>query len=406
MTPVAYITPNFTANAVRFIEALAGLYDIRLVVISQESSLLLPPWQQSRIAVARQVPDVFNSDALIRVLTEVQKKTGQFHRLLGATEQLQVPLAEARKALGVDGMDIETAHNFRDKSRMKRLFEEAGIPCARHALVKNLQEALAFTKKCPYPLVVKPVAGAGSQTTFRVNADSEMQAAFQALGQKAAEGVVIEEFIQGEEFSLDTFSLNGNIAGQTINHYIPAPLEVMSNPWIQWRVILRKEITGKSFDDIRSAGHKALDTLGMKTGLSHMEWFRRKDGSIAISEVAARPPGAQFTTLISRACDFDVVRAWTRLMIYDENVIPKISYSSGAAYLRGQGTGKVARITGLEEIRTKYNDIITDIRIPKIGQEASPSYEGEGFIILRHPDSKIVDEALKDIVENVRVDLE
>ncbi|HZV68495.1 MAG TPA: hypothetical protein VFG10_03095, partial [Saprospiraceae bacterium] len=155
MTPVAYITPNFTANAVRFIEALAGLYDIRLVVISQESSLLLPPWQQSRIAVARQVPDVFNSDALIRVLTEVQKKTGQFHRLLGATEQLQVPLAEARKALGVDGMDIETAHNFRDKSRMKRLFEEAGIPCARHALVKNLQEALAFTKKCPYPLVVK-----------------------------------------------------------------------------------------------------------------------------------------------------------------------------------------------------------------------------------------------------------
>ncbi|MEP6794368.1 MAG: ATP-grasp domain-containing protein [Saprospiraceae bacterium] len=406
MTSVAYITPNFTANAVRFIDALAGLYDIRLVIISQESASLLPPWQQSRISTSRQIPDVFNSGALTAVLAEVQKKVGRFHRLLGATEQLQVPLAEARKVLCIDGMDVDTAQNFRDKSRMKHLFEEAGIPCAKHALVTRLQEAFAFVQKCPYPLVVKPVAGAGSQTTFRVNNDSEMQSAFQAIGQKSAEGVVIEEFILGEEFSLDTFSLNGKIAGQTINHYIPTPLEVMSNPWIQWRVILRKEITGKAFDDIRAAGQKAIDTLGMKTGLSHMEWFRRKNGSIAISEIAARPPGAQFPTLISRACDFDVILAWARLMIYDEVDIPKIKYASGAAYLRGQGHGKVARVTGLEAIRSKYNDIITDVKIPKPGQEASPSYEGEGFIILRHTDTKIVEDALRDIVENVRVDLE
>jgi len=406
MTPVAYIAPNFTANAVRFIDALTAMHDIRLVVISQESTTLLPSWQQSRIAVSRQVPDVFNSNALIHVLSDIQKQTGHFHRLLGATEQLQVSLAEARQVLGVDGMDIETSHNFRDKSRMKLLFEEAGIPCARHALVTNPGDALAFTQKCPYPLVVKPVAGAGSQTTFRVNNDSEMKAAFQTLGQKAGEGVVIEEFIQGEEYSLDTFSLKNKVMGQTINHYIPTPLEVMSNPLIQWRVILRKEITGASFDDIRTTGQKALDTLGMKTGLSHMEWFRRKDGSIAISEVAARPPGAQFTTLISRACDIDIVRAWVRLMIYDEITISKIKYSSGAAYLRGQGQGRVARVEGLEAIRSKYNDIITDIRIPKPDQEASLSYEGEGFIILRHPDSKIVEDALKNIVEKVRVHLE
>jgi biotin carboxylase len=280
----------------------------------------------------------------------------------------------------VDGMDIETAHNFRDKSRMKLLFEGAGIPCAHHALVTNPGDAIAFTLKCPYPLVVKPVAGAGSQTTFRVNNDSEMQNAFHSLGDKANEGVVIEEFIQGEEYSLDTFSLNGEIKGQTINHYIPSPLEVMTNPWIQWRVILRKETTDRSFDDIRLAGQKALDTLGMKTGLSHMEWFRRKDGSIAISEIAARPPGAQFPTLISRACDFDVIRAWVQLMIYEEINIPKVKYSSGAAYLRGQGNGKVVRVEGLEAIRSTYNDIITDIRIPFIGQDA-----------------------LKDIVDHVKV---
>jgi biotin carboxylase len=403
MNPIAYITPNFTANAVRFIEALASLHNIRLIIISQEPVTLLPSWQQSRISVAREVADVFDKWTLIKVLTEIQKTTGTIHRILGASEQLQVPMAEARIALGIEGMDIDTAMNFRDKSRMKMLFNENKIPCAKHGLVHDLQSAMQFIKTCPYPVVAKPVAGAGAQATFRITNDEEMHQAFSSLGHASADGVIIEEFIQGEEFSLDTISLNGKILGQTINQYYPTPLEAMTNPWIQWRVLLRKEHNHKSFDDIRKAGKKALDILGMKTGLSHMEWFRRPDGSIAISEVAARPPGAQFTTLISRSCDFDAVRAWARLMVYEEAVTPEIQYCSGAAYLRGQGEGRVSQVDGLEKIRTKYADIITDIRIPKIGQEKSESYEGEGFVILRHPDAGVVEEALKEIVETVKV---
>jgi biotin carboxylase len=405
MIPVAYITPNFTPNAVRFIEGLTSLYNIRLIIISQEPVSLLPPWQQSRISIARQVPDVFDKWGIIKTLTDLQKITGPVQRILGATEQLQVPIAEARLALGIPGMNTETAQNFRDKSRMKTLFDENGIPCARHELVNDYESSIAFTKKCPYPVVAKPVAGAGSQTTFKVTSDAEMLAAFTAMGHIAADGVIIEEFIVGDEYSLDTFSLNGKVLGQTINQYLPTPLEAMSNPWIQWRVQFRKDSNGKAFDDIRKAGKKALDVLGMKTGMSHMEWFRRKDGSIAISEVAARPPGAQFTTLISRACDFDVIRAWLNLMIFDKEVEPEIKYASGAAYFRGEGAGCVSHVEGLDKIRSKFSDIITDIRVPKPGQEKSASYEGEGYVILRHPDQKVIEEALQEIVSTVKVHL-
>jgi hypothetical protein len=109
--------------------------------------------------------------------------------------------------------------------------------------------------------------------------------------------------------------------------------------------------------------------------------------------------------LISRACDFDVLRAWVDLMIFDKEFEPEIKYSSGAAYLRGQGSGKVTHVEGLDKIRSKYNDIITDIRVPKPGQEKSASYEGEGFVILRHPDPKIVEAALQEIVSTVKVQL-
>jgi phosphoribosylamine-glycine ligase len=63
-----------------------------------------------------------------------------------------------------------------------------------------------------------------------VNNDGEMKAAFQSRGPKAREGVVIEEFIQGEEYSLDT-SLKGKIWDRRSSLH-PHPLEVMSNPWI------------------------------------------------------------------------------------------------------------------------------------------------------------------------------
>jgi len=61
-------------------------------------------------------------------------------------------------------------------------------------------------------------------------------------------------------------------------------------------VVLPREVDHPMFDDIRDSATAALQALGQTTGLTHMEWFRRADGSIAISEVASRPPGAQITT--------------------------------------------------------------------------------------------------------------
>ena len=71
--------------------------------------------------------------------------------------------------------------------------------------------------------------------------------------------------------------------------------------------------------------------------MSHLEWFRRGDGSIAISEVAARPPGAQFMTLMSYACDTDMYRAFAQLMVFETFTPPVRRYATGAAYLRAQG---------------------------------------------------------------------
>jgi hypothetical protein len=217
--------------------------------------------------------------------------------------------------------------------------------------------------------------------------------------------VHLEEFIVGEEFSFDSVTIDGRHVFHSIGKYSPTPLDVLQNPWIQWIVSLPRRIDGPEFARIRAAGPRALDVLGMRTGLTHMEWFRRKDGSIAISEVAARPPGAQFTTLMSYAHDKDMYKAWVELMVFDTFDVPERKFAAGAAYLRGQGQGRVRSIRGLEQAQKELGELVVEAKLPQIGMSPKEGYEGEGYVIVRHPDTDVVENALKRMVELVRVDL-
>jgi hypothetical protein len=136
-----------------------------------------------------------------------------------------------------------------------------------------------------------------------------------------------------------------------------------------------------------------------------MEWFRRADGSIAISEVGARPPGAQFTTLLSFAHDRDFYRSWVELMVHETFTPPERSWSVGAVFLRGQGGSRVSKVHGVDELRRELGEIIVQGRVPRPGQPKSESYEGEGYVIVRHAETETVKAALKRVLELVRVEM-
>ncbi|WP_420448301.1 ATP-grasp domain-containing protein [Candidatus Palauibacter sp.] len=405
MPNVAFVAPFYLPTTLRFVEAAARLADVRLGVVTQEPPERTPTTMRGRIAAHVQVDDALSAEGIHAGLRQLSGELGGIDRLLGALEELQVPLGELRDALGIDGMGAEPARNFRDKSRMKDVLRAHDLPCARHALVRDETEATSFANETGFPLIVKPPAGSGARGTFRVETPAQLRTAI-AMSQSSAERpTLIEEFVGGEEHSFDAVSIGGRVVWHSINHYLPSPLEVLREPWIQWCVLLPREVDSPRYEEIRRVAGPALDALGMETGLSHMEWFRRPDGSVAISEVGARPPGAQFVTLISQAHDFDLYRAWARLLVFDEFDPPARPYAAGAAYLRGQGRGSVRRVAGIEEIAKDLGPLCVEWRLPRTGQARSASYEGEGYIIVRHPRTEVVEEALGRIITQVRVEL-
>ena len=403
---VVFVVPFMLESSLRFAQAAARLPNVSLGILSQDPVARLPADLRSKLGSFKQVKDAMQTDHLVEGVRAMARDWGgRVDRVLGILEQLQVPLAEVREKLRIRGMDSTEARHFREKSLMKQRLEEHGLPCARHVLAANAAEAQAFASQVGFPLVVKPPAGAGSRNTLRVDSKEDLAGYLASDPPRPSAPLMVEEFITGQEFSFDSVTLNGVHKFHSISCYTPGPLEVMESPWIQWTVLLPRFIDGPDYEPIKTAGTKALDVLGIHTGLTHMEWFRRPNGTIAISEVAARPPGAQFTSLLSWAHDFDFYSAWARLMIFEEFDTPEREYSAGAAYLRGQGQGKVKAIHGIEEIVRELGPIIVEKKIPKVGQASSGTYDGEGHIILRHPETEIVAAGLKRIVSTVRVEL-
>jgi hypothetical protein len=220
-----------------------------------------------------------------------------------------------------------------------------------------------------------------------------------------ADPALLEEFLTGEEHTFDSVTLGGTTVWSSIADYRPPPLEVLRNPWIQWTVLLPRDITGPRYEGIHHWGPAALKALGVTDALTHMEWFARPDGSVAVSEVAARPPGAALTSMHGYAHDIDLYRAWARLVVLGRFDAPERRYASGTAYLRGMGHGRVRAVHGLDAVRQQVGHLVVEAHLPRPGQPGEGGYVGEGYVIVRDPDTAVVEDALDRIVTGVRVEL-
>ena len=402
MRNVIFAAPFPLQTTMRFARAAARIPDVRLLGIVQE----LPQGDDRALfADVIRVADGLDTAQLVDAAKTLRYRHGNIHRVLGILEPLQVQLAEVRQALEVPGTDPQTADLFRDKARMKDELRKHGLPCARHALLRSWADAEAFVAQVGLPIVLKPPAGMGCKATWRINGADELRAALRSLHAGPENPALAEEFLRGREYSFETITIGGEVQWTSASRYLPAPLEVMETPWIQWCVLMPRDLDGPEFAGVPELGRRTVQALGLDTGFTHMEWFRRDDGSLAIGEIAARPPGANIVLCNSFVHDADMYRAWARAVIdgaYDGPFERK--YAVGCAFLRGVGRGRVVRVAGVDEAQAKMGKLVVDAKLPARGSFRSDSYEGDGHVIVRDPDVEVVKAALKTVIETIQIE--
>jgi hypothetical protein len=62
-------------------------------------------------------------------------------------------------------------------------------------------------------------------------------------------------------------------------------------------------------------------------------------------------------------------------------------------------------VHGVDELQHRIGHLVVEARLPEPGQPAATGYEGEGYVTVRHPDTDVVRDALRQIVEGIRVEL-
>lgn len=402
MRTVVYCAPFVQfATTRRFAEALAALDGVRLVGVFQSLPDAASASLFSDVAIVR---DATDTRALIGAVEKIRARYGGIHRVLGILENLQTQLAEVRAHFGLAGPDPGTTERFRDKSLMKRTLRHHDLPCAAHAVVRSADDAMSFVRRVGFPIVLKPPAGAGCKATWRVDDPRGLQAALEDCRPAPGREVLAEEFLTGAEHSFETLCIHGEPVFHSISRYFPGPLEVTQNPHLQWVCLLPRDISGPEYDRAREVGFAAVRKLGMDTGLTHMEWFGRPDGTVAIGEIAMRPPGAQIVRLMSLAHDADLFRAWARAVVDGAFDGPwQRRWATAVAFLRGPGTGRVAAIRGVDEAQRAVGGLVVEAKLPTVGAPKADGYEGDGYVILRHPDTDTLKAAVKYVIETVEV---
>ncbi len=411
MPHVALVAPHFLENTNRYIAAFAKLDGVKLSLISQDAESKLPDVLRRAIAGHYQIRNVGDAAQLAAATKILARHVGKIDRLTGALEQLQLPMAEARSLTGVPGMRPHIARRFRDKDVMKEVLRAHNVPVAASALVSSERELRSFIDKVGLPIIVKPQAGLGSRDTHRVESPADLHALFSSgLIPTEQSPLQAEQFIRAREFTCETVSIHGKPVWRSGTRYFPTPLEVLENPWMQYCVMLPREVESPwtEFAPVNSSALGALFGADMDvtgSAMTHMEWFLREDGKMYVSEVGARPPGVQIMPLNSLAHDVDFIDKWAELIAFDRWVDPgPRKFAAGAAFLRGQGTGShVTSVAGVQAAIEKVGDALVEMKVPRVGQPRGAGYEGEGHALVKHETTEGVKKALLSLISTIQV---
>jgi hypothetical protein len=383
---VLMLSPGFPGDMPFFTRGLAEV-GANVYGMGDQPLAALPADARNALTDYRQVRSLWDPDAVVAEVRDWLKG-----RPLDRAECLWEPgievVAKVREAIGLPGLTPEQSVAFRDKERMKQVLDAAGIRTPRHAKAVTAEQCREAAERIGYPLIIKPIDGAGSADTYHLADESEFEKALNLL--RHVPEVSVEEYIDGEEYTFDTICANGNILFHNVSWYRPKPLLMRQNPWISPISVTLRDTSTEDIQLGVDLGQKVIQALGFESGITHMEWFRTPEGEAVFGEIGGRAPGGRLVHAMNYSADIDLFTGWAEAVCYGRlSQNTEKLYNVGVVFKRAEGTGTIARIEGLQSLFAHYGQHIAHIDLVPVGQprrDYRKVVEGDGWVVVRHPD--------------------
>jgi hypothetical protein len=400
---VLFLSPGFPLEMPRFVQGLAAV-GAEVVGVGEQPVAQLPSLARESLADYLQLQSLWDESSALERIRELHRKS-PFERVECLWEPGVMLAARLRESLELPGMRVEQATAFRDKETMKQCLDRAGIRTPRHRRATAERSCLQAAEEVGFPCIVKPIAGAGSADTHRVESLAELERLMPQIAHLSE--VSVEEFIEGEEFTFDTVCAAGEILFYNVSWYRPRPLIARTVEWISPQTVsLRAPDHHPQLRSGLEMGRAVLGALGFEDGFTHMEWFRTETGEAVFGEVAARPPGAISVDVMNLSSGVDTFRGWAEATCFGRmDQAASREYNSAVIFKRAQGQGRIRGIAGLARLVARYRPHIVDVDLLPLGaprRNWKQTLLSDGHVLVRHPELQ----AVMEIADRVGTDLQ
>jgi len=383
---VVFLAPIYPPEMIEYTRGLAEV-GAKVFGVGDTPREALPARVKPYLHDYLQVPRIMaEDDVMDRVTAWLRGKS--IDRVLANWEPLVILAARLRERWGMPGMSVDTVTGFRDKQLMKERVAAAGLRVPRSRRVRTETETRAAAEEFGYPLIVKPIAGAGSADTYKAESAAELDeilVKMRGVGEASC-----EEYIEGEEFTFDTVCIGGKPAYENVAQYLPKPIEMRSLEWVSPVIITVRDMKLPKIQGGIALGRKVLDALRMGTGFTHMEWFLTPKGEAVFGEIGCRPGGAHIVDQMNYTSDIDLFREWARVSCwgtFEADATRK--YNAGIVFKRAFGQGRITRIEGLGEWLRMCGDAVVEEKLLRPGtprRNWKHTLLSDGHVLVRHPD--------------------
>jgi hypothetical protein len=380
---VVMISPGFPAEMAYFTRALAKV-GATVIGVGDQPLSAMPSVAREALAHYEHA-SLADTNAVLAALHGLTRFT-HIDRVECLWEPYMILAAQLREAFGLPGLTVEQTVPFRDKERMKQVIDAAGIRTPWHAKATTAAGVWEAAERIGYPLIVKPIAGAGSADTYRVDSADGLADVLPLL--RHVPEVSVEEFVDGEEFTYDTVCAGGRILFENVAWYRPRPLQMRTHEWISPVSIALRDLTVPDLQGGRAMGAAAIAALGFRDGFTHMEWYRKADGEAVFGEIGGRPPGGRIVDLMNYATDADLFLGWAEAVVRGRLSQPiERRFNSGSIFKRAKGIDRITRIEGLGPLLARYGEHVALVDLLAVGaprRDWRATVVSDGTIVVRH----------------------
>lgn len=398
---ILVIQPGFPNEVPYFVRGLAR-QGAAVFGIGDQPPQAIPEPARAGLRDYLYVKNLWQREAVIPALRQWRPDL-KIHRIDCFWEAAMELAADLRVAFNIPGLTPQKTRGFRDKHIMRQLLNQAGVRNPRQAKAESFAEIEAALEVTGYPAIVKPVAGAGSADTYRLDSREDFERVKPALNKIKA--VVVEEFITGTEYTFDTISVDGHILFANVERYEPNMLIARSQEHLSPMTISLRDLSAPHFQEARAMCTTALNALGLDRGFAHMEWFHTDKGEVVFGEIAARPPGGDAGMLMNYTCDFDVYNAYAEAMVHGHiSQTIERKYNVAVVFKRAKGNGRIHAIEGMQPLRKKWGAHLLKEDLLPIGakrRDWRQTLISDGYIMLRHPELETTLQIADDIAQHV-----